>query len=1028
MFSLIDLLNQQPAAAGYLEKIGILDIGAMMLQGMPKEYCSISDRGYARVVGFEPVAKECERLNLRYQNTGMRFLPYFIGNGDTQNFYLTNHSMTASLFEPNFKLLNLFENLSEHLQIVSVEKVSTHRLDDIKEIDFPVEYIKMDIQGAELQALQGATRKLLKDVLVIHTEVAWVELYKNQPLFAEIDSFLRAHGFILHKILGYGSRHFKLTSGKATAGTGEQMLWSDVVFMRDFSRLDLFNDQQLLKMAIIVHDLYSSVEIACIMLEEFDRRTGKNLAKIYVNELAKETLKETQKQTGEASPATGTPGDFVALYSAGVEAFNNGDTSKALNLFETAARINAAFAPLWYNLGLINGKIGKFPQALTFLDEALKLDSGYAEARTLRNSIAAEIENRALDQGGMKLATINSDRLATAIDLQNAGKLDEAEKIFLEILQKTPDDVPCLFSLGGVEHNRRNPEKALEYFKRALAVKSDYPPIWFNLGIVQQSLKQFDAALESYEKALSLDPAYFEAMQNKGSLLAEMRRHKDALLTYEELLKHDPSNTKALCNRGILLSEVKFHDLAIHTFERLYALDPNYDFAAGLLCFAKMHACQWENLDKLSAEIIAGVRAGRKMTQTLPITAISPDPNDHLLCARTFGNHHCPARPPVWQGERYQHPKIRIGYVSPDLREHPVGHLTTGLFENHDKNQFELTAFSLGIDDQSVIQKRMRQAFDKFIDIRMMKSKDIAELIRSMEIDILVDMAGYTADSRSDIFACRPAPVQVNYLGYSSTMGVDFIDYMIADRNIIPEECRQFYSEKIVYLPDTYLPTDASVKIAENIPHREFYGLPSEGFIFCSFNHDYKINPPMFDIWMRLLNKVPGSVLWLMKLNESAERNLLQEAEKRGIEPSRIIFATRVANIEDHLARYCMADLFLDTSPCNAHSTASDVLRAGLPLLTCSTKAFAGRVAGSLLKLVGLPELVTTSLDAYENLALELATNPQRLSEIRKKLAGNIQNSVLFDTTTYCRNLEKAYRKMQEKSQRGEKPDHFEVQ
>jgi len=321
----------------------------------------------------------------------------------------------------------------------------------------------------------------------------------------------------------------------------------------------------------------------------------------------------------------------------------------------------------------------------------------------------------------------------------------------------------------------------------------------------------------------------------------------------------------------------------------------------------------------------------------------------------------------------------------------------------------------------------MRAAFDKFIDVRHLRSKDIAEMILAMEIDILIDLAGFTADSRTDIFAYRPAPLQVNYLGYSSTMGVDFIDYIIADKFIIPDEYRNCYSEKIVYMPDTYLPTDVSIQIAPTTPPREFYGLPAEGFIFCSFNHDYKITPAVFEVWMRLLKKVEGSVLWLMKLNESAEKNLLKEAENRGVDPGRIIFATRVANIEDHLARYRMADLFLDTTPCNAHSTASDVLRVGLPMVTCTRKAFAGRVAGSLLTLLGLPELVTHNIDEYEALALKLALNPDLLREYRTRLENNAPNSVIHNTAAYCSNLEKAYEKMWKKHLNGKSPADFAV-
>ncbi|HNX77636.1 MAG TPA: FkbM family methyltransferase [Candidatus Rifleibacterium sp.] len=1027
MFSLIDLIKSSNTGNEPLEKIGILDIGAMLLEDSPPEYSVLSNRGQVKVIGFEPVSAECEKLNLARKNSNIQFLPYFIGDGSKQKFYMTSNSMTASLFEPNQSFLDMFQHLGILTSVTGVEEVQTKRLDDIKEIDFPIDYIKMDIQGAELQALEGAQNKLLKNVLVIQTEVSWVPLYKNQPLFSELELFLRKHGFMMHQIMGHGTRALKQALNPGFNVSDTQQLWSDVVFIRDISCLSHLLPQQLLKMATILHDVYNSVDFALLLLHEYDKQTNSNFEQQYANKLTEDA--RTAASTGMSSHTSLLPHDFVSLYSFGVEAFNKNDFAQALSFFECALQQNRGFAQLWYNLGLCCGKLGKHQESLAHLNQAMVLKPDYEEARNLREGIVAELQNRmARSQQQPQLLSNYSERLAAALEMQSAGKIAEAEAIFLEILASSPNDVASLFSLGGIEHNRKNPEKALQFLERAVALNPTFPPLWYNLAIVLQSLKNFDKALESYDKALQLDPGNLEVMTNRGGLLAEMKRHKDALLNYEELLKVDPNNQKALCNRGILLTDVKFHDLAIHTFDRLFKLNPEYEFVAGLLGFAKMHACDWNGLDEIREAVVQGVKNGKRVCQTLPLTAITDDPMIHLQGARIFGQFYCPPQKPLWNGEIFNHQKIRIGYVSPDLREHPVGHLTTGLFEAHDKNRFEIIAFSLGIDDQSLLQKRMRTAFDKFIDVRTMRSKDIAAMIRTMEIDILVDMAGYTADSRTDIFAFHPVPIQVNYLGYSSTMGVDYIDYIIADRYIIPEDQRQFYSEKVVYMPDTYLPTDASVKISETPPPRKQYGLPETGFIFCSFNHDYKINPAIFDVWMRLLKNKPGSVLWLMKLNESAERNLRQEAENRGIDPARIIFATRVDKIEDHLARYRMADLFLDTTPCNAHSTASDVLRAGLPIITCRGRAFAGRVAASLLELMGLPELVTTSLHDYERLATKIADDPNLLQNFKDRLQKNLTNAKLFDTDTYCRNLEKAYTIMWQRYQGGEASEAFIVE
>lgn len=718
------------------------------------------------------------------------------------------------------------------------------------------------------------------------------------------------------------------------------------------------------------------------------------------------------------------PKQFVALYTMGVIRYQREDYQGALSFFNRAVKVTPGFAPLWFNLGLVQIKLNNLAEAFSHLQQALQLDANYEPAH----------KQLALLQAGLQQQTAPTDselapyygnhqvEISRAIELQSQQRQEEAEELFLQILQQDAGNILVLYSLAALEQQRGRPDRALPYCEQGATARPDYAPIWYSRGVVLQALKRHDDALASFDRALELNPRYIEALVNKGAVLAEMKRHRDALLTYEELLKVDPTNVRALNNRGILLSDFKMFDLSIQTYEHLLKVDPEYEYALGLLAFAKLHSCDWTRLEEYCNRVREGVRNGKRVCKSQGFLAISGDPEEHLLCARTFAQQYFPKQPPIWQGERYQHDRIRVAYVSPDFREHPVGHLTAGIFEQHDKQRFEIIAISLGIDDGSKLRQRMVTAFDRFIDVRQMRSLDIAHMMHEMEIDIAVDLAGYTADSRTDIFAHRPVPLQVNYLGYSSTLGTDYFDYLIADRHIIPDEYRQFYSEEVIYLPDTYLPTDSSVKIAERTPTRAEHGLPEDGFVFCSFNHDYKINPPVFDVWMRLLKQLPGSVLWLMKLNESAERNLRQEAVKRGVSADRIIFATRVPSIEDHLARYRIADLFLDTTPYNAHTTTSDVLRAGLPVLTCRGKAFAGRVAAGLLSVVGLPELITDSLVAYERLALELAKNPEKLKQLRDKLQANLQTTPLYDTERYCRNLEQLYVAIWQRYQQGLPP------
>jgi predicted O-linked N-acetylglucosamine transferase (SPINDLY family) len=388
-----------------------------------------------------------------------------------------------------------------------------------------------------------------------------------------------------------------------------------------------------------------------------------------------------------------------------------------------------------------------------------------------------------------------------------------------------------------------------------------------------------------------------------------------------------------------------------------------------------------------------------------------------------------PGRPdPLWRGERYGHDRIRIAYLSADFRSHAVSHLLAGLIERHDRARFETIALSFGPDDGSEMRSRLSSAFERFIDVSDKSDREIAAMLRGLEIDIAVDLMGYTQDSRTGIFALRAAPVQINYLGYPGTMGADFMDYILADRTVIPERQQGDYAEKVVCLPDSFQPNDDARRIAERTPTRAEAGLPERGFVYCSFNNNYKITPAVFDIWMRLLRKIEGSVLWLRHSSTATADNLRREAGARGIDASRIVFAGQTKRLEDHLARHRLADLFLDTLPYNAHTTASDALWAGLPVVTCLGTTYAGRVAASLLHAVGLPELITQSLEDYEALALRLAMETDTLSAIKAKLARNRATHPLFDTDRYRRHLESAYATMWERYQRGEPPAAFCVE
>lgn len=620
---------------------------------------------------------------------------------------------------------------------------------------------------------------------------------------------------------------------------------------------------------------------------------------------------------------------------------------------------------------------------------------------------------------------LNQDYLLQAVSLQGKGHEAQAEIMFRNYLSAYPTDRIAIYSLAVILLKRADVVQAIELLQTGVAANPDFAPLWFGLATAQQTAGDRTSALVSYDRALAVNPEYIEALVNSGALLRELHQHIPALERFNKVLTINPDYETALGNCAILLTEFKRSEQAIEMFKRLLTLKPDYEYGQGLLCYERMHNCDWTSFDASRERIIDEVRAGKRSCKSLGFMALSDSAQDHQTCAQTFAKHKFPAKTPLWQGERYRHDRIRIAYVSPDLREHPVGHLMAGIFERHDKQRFETFAFSLGSDDDSRLRHRMVKAFDHFIDARMMSTKQIAEQMRAMEIDIAIDLAGFTSDSRTEVFSHRPAPVQVNYLGYPGTLGMECMDYILADRHVIPPAHQGFYDEKVVYLPDSYLPTDASIQIPDTTPTRAECGLPDEGVVFCSFNHDYKISPHVFAIWMNLLKQVPGSVLWLMSRNELSVKNLGLHAQSHGVDPSRLVFAKRVPRVEDHLARYRQADMFLDTHPYNAHTTAADALMAGLPVVTYMGQSFPSRVAGSLLHTMGMPELVTHSLAAYEQLALTLARRPDLLASVKAKLRANRANTPLFDTAGFCKNLEATYTAMWRQAQLGQVKDEM---
>jgi protein O-GlcNAc transferase len=612
--------------------------------------------------------------------------------------------------------------------------------------------------------------------------------------------------------------------------------------------------------------------------------------------------------------------------------------------------------------------------------------------------------------------------------LQKLERFDDAVANYDRAAALKPDYAEALYNRGHALIELDRLDEALASYDRAAALKPGYADAFNNRGNTLTKLNHLDAAVASYDRAIALKPDYAEAFSNRGNALKGLKRFDEALASYSRALALRPDYAEAFNNRGNALQSLARHEDAVADFERVRNINPDLAYVQGQLLHSKMHYCDWRSLASDLERVTSDVRARKRAIIPFYLMGVCGTAADQLLCSRIWMRDKCPPSPaPVWKGERYRHDRIRVAYLSADYRDHPVSQMMAGLFEQHDRACFEVFAFSFGPDSPSEMRTRIEGAFDRFIDVRGMSERAVAELLRGLEVDIAVDLMGFTQDARFGIFALRPAPVQVNYLGYPGTMGADYIDYIIADRFIIPFEHQAYYTEKVVYLPDTYQANSLTRPIGERVLTRADVGLPDDALVFCSFSSSYKITPAMFDIWMRLLRSVEGSVLWLLVGNAGAERNLRREAADRGIAADRLVFAPR-AGYSDYLARYQLAHLFLDTLPFNAGTTASDALWAGLPLVTCAGEAYASRMAGSLLNAVGLPELVTHNLEDYEALALKLASDSNMLAGAKARLVANRATYPLFDSDRFRRHIEAAYKTMWDIYQRGEQPASFAIE
>jgi len=760
------------------------------------------------------------------------------------------------------------------------------------------------------------------------------------------------------------------------------------------------------------------------------------------------------------------PDFFEALYNKATALLQLGRHAEAVSGFDKALALRPNMAQCHYNRGIALAGLGWLEEALAAYDRALDLDPKFAAAFDNRGNLlrrlgrmeqAAASYNQALALApesvrvlynrGIVLSDMKRHAEALA-DYEKAAALDPgfadawlnrglalialerlplALESFDRALALRPDDVEALNNRGTALWHLGRKTEARACYDQVLAARPGHAAALRNRAFLMQEAGELEPALADYTAAIAAAPADARAWNGRGSVLHALNRPDEALADFDKALSLDPTLADALANRATI-KWTSHHDQpgAVIDLKAALAADPDQPYARGELLHLKMYGGDWDEFESEKALLDDGVRHGRRVVRPFVYQAVSCSPADLQACSRIFTANFFP---PVGSSPqfRHQHDLVRIGYLSGEFREQATAYLMAGLYELHDRKTFEIIAIDNGGGDASPMRRRLEAAFDRVIIINQMSDEEAANRIRAEEIDILVNLNGYFGAPRMGVFARRSAPIQVNYLGFPATLGAPYMDYIIADRTVIPEQDRRFYDEQVVWLPGSYQVNDRKRAIAAEVPDRAGLGLPRDGFVFCNFNQSYKITPDMFASWMRILKAVEGSVLWLLDAGPPFQANLSREAERHGVARQRLVFAPSLPP-DRHLARLKQADLFLDCQPYNAHTTASDALWAGLPLLTREGTNFPGRVATSLLHAIAMPELVTRSAAEYEARAIGLARDVSALRAIREKLAANRLTTPLFDTDLFRKNLESAYITMWQAWKNGDAPKGFAVE
>ncbi len=727
------------------------------------------------------------------------------------------------------------------------------------------------------------------------------------------------------------------------------------------------------------------------------------------------------------------PGATEAHYSLGVSLHHMERYGEALEAYERVMEANPSHAAVYNASGFTLAAMGVHQAAVDSYDKALQFNPLMVEAY--------------FNKG---------------VALHQLAQYDEALDCYQKVLGFSADHADVYYLAANALNESRRHTQAIGFYDQAIALGKNTPELQLNKSIAYASAGDYRTAIELLDLALSMDPLYADAFNILSTTRRQMRQHEVAIESADRALQLRPGFASAWNNRGLAMQAMGSHVEALASFDAALQADedfvdaqfnraqvltrlgqgadaaaayvalleksPKYPYALGSLVHTELNQCIWDAYYVHSQHLRESVREGLAADAPFSFLSVGSSAEEQLACATQFTQDKFPPLSPLWTGALYAHSRIRVAYVSADFGEHPTSYLMAGLVEKHDRQRFEVFGIALKPVQDSATGRRVQAGFDHFLDVSQMDDAHVARLLRDSEIDIAVDLMGYTQNNRTGIFARRVAPVQVNYLGFPGTMGSTYMDYILADEVLIPEAERDFYAEKVVLLPGSFQVNDDRRVAAAHVPTRASCGLPDEGLVFCSFNGAHKLNPEFFAIWMRLLQQVPGSVLWLVAAGTQVEENLRRHAQRQGVDAARLVFAPKLPYAE-HLARLSQADLFLDSLPFGAGATASDALFAGVPLLTCAGGAFAGRMAASLLNSLGLAEaLVAADLAKYESIALQLAKQPEALRALRQQLAVARKTSSLFDTAAFCRYLEQAYETMQTRVNNGMAASGFKVE